>query len=698
MNRINFLPPWVETNLQPAFYDKESGTVLQQTARMYARVNMLIRMFNKLSRNTKTTVEDYINRFNELYTYVHDYFDNLDVQEEINNKLDQMLEDGVLQEIILQFLQTNAVWCFDSVADMKASSNLISGSYAKTLGYYNKDDLGGSTYKITDSLPSGHYEVLTNGLYAELQIENNMNILQFGVQDDTASINYTTTIQKALKSGVNNLTFNAGTYTITAGLQVECSVYGSSTGKTIISFPTADPTKYSLVDSIFIINDQYNIEVKGINFIGSFSDENPGPINGTSEHAHAFALKNAHDITIRDCNANKIFGDFAYVGGGRVGEAHEGKSTNIVIENCVVSEIKRMLVSCIHCDRIFISGCTINKQHTNVAIVDIEPNDTNQQATNVVIKDNYITTNGNVFNIDHSSGNRTAPGSVVIVGNFIKHCSNLFTTRDPYDENHTQYIESLVLENNYVEEITQSIFGTDTRIRGVKNGVVKGNTIPQPVLISYSKNLIVEGNKVDGFTIQNSEDVNINGNYTKYVTIRDSESIALSNNTIKRGSYTYDNNCIWIRSGSKINIMNNLMSLARYVVRIQLDGNVDGLVIKNNTIVTSQYGVYVNPTSTYTATNMDLCDNIVFNSQQGDSETRTLVPVFDQINKQYDTSNYFKMSGLGTNTSYYKGLKGQYVKNTNPTLLSDATGSYYLKGWLCVDAENQTWIADKLRV
>ena len=82
-----FLPPWIETGLQPAFYDKESGTVLQQTARMYARVNMLIRMFNKLSKNTKTTVEDYIINSTKLHDYVYDYFDNLDVQEEINNKL-----------------------------------------------------------------------------------------------------------------------------------------------------------------------------------------------------------------------------------------------------------------------------------------------------------------------------------------------------------------------------------------------------------------------------------------------------------------------------------------------------------------------------------------------------------------------------------------------------------------------------------
>lgn len=95
-----FLPPWAETGLQPAFYDVESGTVLQQTARMYAKVQQLTRLFNELSEETQETVEEYITKFIELKDFVDDYFDNLDVQEEINNKLDQMAEDGVLKEIM----------------------------------------------------------------------------------------------------------------------------------------------------------------------------------------------------------------------------------------------------------------------------------------------------------------------------------------------------------------------------------------------------------------------------------------------------------------------------------------------------------------------------------------------------------------------------------------------------------------------
>lgn len=101
MNKINFLPPWVETNLQPAFYDRESGTCLQQTARMYAKVNQLVRSVN----DQNETIADYIQQFINLKDYVDDYFDNLDVQDEINNKLDAMVDDGTFEAILGEYFR-----------------------------------------------------------------------------------------------------------------------------------------------------------------------------------------------------------------------------------------------------------------------------------------------------------------------------------------------------------------------------------------------------------------------------------------------------------------------------------------------------------------------------------------------------------------------------------------------------------------
>ena len=42
--------------------------------------------------------------FTELYNYVHGYFDNLDVQEEINKKLDEMTESGQLTNLIKSYV------------------------------------------------------------------------------------------------------------------------------------------------------------------------------------------------------------------------------------------------------------------------------------------------------------------------------------------------------------------------------------------------------------------------------------------------------------------------------------------------------------------------------------------------------------------------------------------------------------------
>ena len=119
MSRINFLPPWVETNCQPAFYDKESGTVLQQTARMYAKVNQLVRSVNEQNE----TIADYIQQFIDLKDYCEDYFENLDVQEEINHKLDQMSEDGSLALLIGNYCQPLIDEQNETIAEFKGQVN-----------------------------------------------------------------------------------------------------------------------------------------------------------------------------------------------------------------------------------------------------------------------------------------------------------------------------------------------------------------------------------------------------------------------------------------------------------------------------------------------------------------------------------------------------------------------------------------------
>lgn len=89
-----------------------------------------------------------INAYNQLKEYVDNYFENLDVQEEINNKLDEMAESGELAEIIAIFLQSNAVMAFNTVSDMASSQNLVNGSFAYCFGKLLYNDGIGNFYKI----------------------------------------------------------------------------------------------------------------------------------------------------------------------------------------------------------------------------------------------------------------------------------------------------------------------------------------------------------------------------------------------------------------------------------------------------------------------------------------------------------------------------------------------------------------------
>ena len=146
-----------------------------------------------------------------LTDYVNNYFENLDVQEEINNKLDEMAESGELAEIIAEYINLNAIICFDTVNDMKTSTNLINGSFAKTLGYNAINDGGAGLYKIrnvsvSDNVDEGLLIAIGDSLVAELIYNNNtVNLKQFGAKGDNET-DETDILQNAINNVPNGTT------------------------------------------------------------------------------------------------------------------------------------------------------------------------------------------------------------------------------------------------------------------------------------------------------------------------------------------------------------------------------------------------------------------------------------------------------------------------------------------------------------
>lgn len=373
---VEFLPPWIETGLQPAFYDKESGTVLQQTARMYARVNMLIRMFNKLSKNTKEeverfetsvneTVENYIEQFNQLHDYVHDYFDNLDVQEEINNKLDDMVEAGTLQEIITTYIQSNVAWTFDNVAEMKLATNLTDDSFAQTIGFYNANDKGGALYKIRAKTNDDTVDEMTlidlydNTLVAELIKTEVMNVKQFGAKGDGINDD-TLAIQTALNFNTNILV-PSGTYMVNAITHININSGNRlllSNDATIKAITTSQDNY-----AVILCNDVDDVEISG----GTIEGDRLTHTGETGEWGMCISITNgSSNINIHDIKLVNAWGDGLYLNGGN----------NVRTQNVTVDSARRngySIVSAVN----FRSLNDIIKNTNGTAPqagVDIEPN------------------------------------------------------------------------------------------------------------------------------------------------------------------------------------------------------------------------------------------------------------------------------------------------------------------------------------
>lgn len=73
--------------------DFDSLTDWQLFCKLGKEMNKIINNENALG----TQVENVTNAFIELQNYVNNYFDNLDIQEEVNKKIDVLLNEGKIR-------------------------------------------------------------------------------------------------------------------------------------------------------------------------------------------------------------------------------------------------------------------------------------------------------------------------------------------------------------------------------------------------------------------------------------------------------------------------------------------------------------------------------------------------------------------------------------------------------------------------
>lgn len=164
-----------------------------------------------LCKYLQETVVPAVNENAEAVNELINWFNTLDVQDEIDNKLDEMAESGQLADIIAQYLGLAGMITFDTVADMKNAQNLVNGSKCATLGFNSVNDGGNAIYKIrtvtNDDVVDEMFiiEMADDSLVAELIICDYLNVKQLGAVADGTTDNAT-----IVQASVNHLLANRG--------------------------------------------------------------------------------------------------------------------------------------------------------------------------------------------------------------------------------------------------------------------------------------------------------------------------------------------------------------------------------------------------------------------------------------------------------------------------------------------------------
>ena len=149
--------------------DFDALTEWQLFCKLGKEINKIIDSQNVVG----TEMEKFSQAFIELQNYVNNYFDNLDVQDEIDNKLNEMAEDGTLENIINKYINVNKV--YDTTLDMiNDGNNLVTGMKIKTNGYSVINDGGGAEFVISNTKNDDILQIkITDSLYANIILDKN---------------------------------------------------------------------------------------------------------------------------------------------------------------------------------------------------------------------------------------------------------------------------------------------------------------------------------------------------------------------------------------------------------------------------------------------------------------------------------------------------------------------------------------------
>lgn len=489
----------------------------------------------------------------ELTDFVNNYFDDLDIQEEINTKLDEMAEDGTLEQIISEYLQTKTFIVYNNLSELKDATNLIDGSYVQTLGYNSINDGGKAKYivrtKTNEDVPNDMniIQLSDENLVAEMIIENDtINIKSLGAINNT---DITSKVEKALTLA-KNIYFPNEEYTI-SNLQIENEhkLYG----KAIINL-------IAPVGGYAIFSNVPDIIFDGLTFKGGKAQKSMNTNFGINddggylirmsyrmyEHGKKAIFRNCkfYRTDYEEETSTTQFGHF-------VGVCNMEK---LEISNCYGEIVNTLFL-----------GTPSDVASYNVSIVNIN---------NVIVKDNEINILENSFsssflNIDNEplDKNGKITDTTRVLNNKV-----IATQLKNHQCIGIGYVKNAIYEGNYIRNYTVP-FDLDNPI----NVTVENNKFVNDEIDSNANGIRVgtnlaysTGHIVENITINN----NIIENFAYGITTNKAKNLIISNNKFKGNSFIYNYDNV-----GNIEIYNNICEINVDIGHFQINRNI---FIKNN--------------------------------------------------------------------------------------------------------------------
>ena len=253
---------WCQTVL-PLVYE-ESLSYYELLCKVVNYLNNLLKDLNGVADNVLELNKGY----EQLVNYINNYFENLNVQEEINNKLDEMAEDGTLTNLFSSYMLKK----FDTAEEMAADTTLVLGAYCQTLGFHSTGDKRGCKYRITDSVDLAPASIkLDNGYYA-FPIENDFKT-GYVYWDSEHNVDGIEGILEFALNNYENVTITEDEYEITRTIEV------NKNGETLKTINLYIDDKADIDVTINYEEDSTNTEIEHI-AIGFYIENCSLKING----------------------------------------------------------------------------------------------------------------------------------------------------------------------------------------------------------------------------------------------------------------------------------------------------------------------------------------------------------------------------------------------------------------------------------